>query len=188
MKTKLLLVSLSLLVLFNACEGPEGPPGPPGFDGLDDTNIVGQVIEEPNIDFTAPSFEVFLDITDLQAFPSDVILVFFLTEVVEENGVIVEEIWRPLPMQIFHPNGLLNYNFDFAIDGEGIFDVRLFLDANFDLNTLTAIDTDDWVARIVVVPGDFVDSRVDLSDYNAVKELLNLPDLPKRNNVVQRRN
>ena len=85
------------------------------------------------------------------------------------------EIWRQLPQTIFTANGLLNYNFDFTT-----IDFHLFLSINFDASLLVPRDTDDWIVRAVIVPGNFLGGRtsVDHSDYNAVKEAYGLPEMP----------
>jgi len=183
MKRLLILTSLSVLLLFLAnCgeDGPPGPQGPQGPQGLPGES--GFVFEYENVDFFGPNYEVFLDFGDFEVLPSDVALVYFLWEVQDNNGQPLE-IWRQLPQTIFHPSGLLIYNFDFAIT-----DVRLFLETDFPPEFLAPIDTDDWIVRVVIAPGDFVTgSRVDLSNYDNVKEKLGLPDLPKRNSTGKRR-
>ena len=158
-------------------QGPEGPTGPQGAPGES-----GYVFEWENIDFTSPDYEVFLSFpVDFETYDSDVILVYFLwgTEVIDGEEV---DVWRPLPQNIFTEFGLLQYNFDYTK-----YDIRIFLDGNFDLDLLGAIDTDDWIARVVVVPGNFWNSKVNFSDYDAVKEMLGLPDLLESGQAIKRR-
>jgi len=146
--------------------GPRGPQGPVGPEGAPGES--GYVFEWSNINFTADNdYEVFLEYPeDFEVYDSDVALVY----ITKDYG---EVIWKALPQSVIHPNGLLQYNFDFTK-----YDVRLFLNADFDLDILGAVDTDGWVARVVVVPGNFWNTgRIDLSDYNAVKEALRLPTL-----------
>ena len=80
-------------------------------------------------------------------------------------------------------DGILQYTYDFTK-----YDARLFLDGNFDLDLLTALDTDNWVVRVVVVPGEFLsdNGRIDL-DYHELVKALNLPVLGKKETVIQRR-
>jgi hypothetical protein len=190
MKNRLIATALLGLVLgMSSCvenntPGPVGPRGPQGPQGpVGEPGENGFILEYENVNFTAPNYEVFLNYGDFEVLPSDVVLVYLLWDVQEIEGEFIE-IWRPLPQQVFHPDGLLQYNFDFAVT-----DTRLFLDANFPLDLLSAIDTDQWIVRLVIAPGDFVDfsGRVDLSDYEAVKTELGLPDREVPKNTHRRR-
>lgn len=180
MKTIYSITVLALLLSTSCTEtiigpvGPRGDQGPVGPEGAPGEN--GYVFEYENIDFTGGNnYEVFLPYpSDFEGLDSDIAIVYLLWDVQEINGQSVD-IWRPLPQQILFTDGTLQYNFDFSKN-----DVRLFLDANFSLDELTAIDTDGWVARVVVVPGSFWGSgRVDINDYYQVKSMLGLPDLNK---------
>jgi hypothetical protein len=113
-----------------------------------------------------------------------VVLVYLLWDVVDIEGVPTE-VWRQIPQTILTNNGLLQYNFDFTM-----VDIRLFLDAEFDLSLLGAIDTDDWVVRAVVVPGDFWSSGRIASDeiaYEDLEEMLGLPELGTPESIIKRR-
>jgi hypothetical protein len=177
MKTIQQLLIAMLAISLAACTtetiGPPGPPGPTGPEGP--TGAQGEsaiLFEYSNVDFTAPNYDVFLNYPDdFTGLESDVTLVYLLWEV-DENGL---EIWRQLPQTIFTANGLLNYNFDFTT-----IDFHLFLSINFDASLLDPVDTDDWIVRAVIVPGNFWGGRtsVDHSDYNAVKEAYGLPEMP----------
>lgn len=180
MKRITLLTGLCGILLTLSNCGEEGPPGPQGPQGVPGES--GFVFEYENVDFIGPNFEVFLDFGDFEVLPSDVALVYFLWEVQDNNGEPLE-IWRQLPQTVFHPSGLLIYNFDFAIS-----DVRLFLEADFPAEFLAPIDTDDWIVRVVIAPGDFVTgNRMDLGNYDLVKEKLGLPELPIKNSGTKRR-
>lgn len=188
MKNSILIISLAALVSLGSCysstevgpmgpkgdRGPVGPKGEPGESGF--------VFEWEGINFTGPDYEVFLPYPDdFEGLDSDVALVYLLWGV-DDNGV---EIWRQIPSSIFFADGgILQYNFDFTK-----FDVNLFLDANFPLDELGGAHTDNWVARVVVVPGNFMNSgRVDFSDYKAVEKALGLPVFPPaKSGKVQRR-
>jgi hypothetical protein len=182
MKTSIFSIALLFCVIvITSCsetiigpEGPRGPEGPKGNDGLN--GAAGEnafVFEFEDINFTAGNdYKVLLKYPNgFDGLTSDVALVYFLWNV--EDGV---EIWRMLPQTVFFDGGgLLQYNFDFTAG-----DVSVFLKANFPLGQLGAIDTDNWIARVVVVPGNFFNgSRIDFSDYNEVKELLGLPEIVK---------
>jgi hypothetical protein len=181
MKTLLNALIIVMLTVASSCTsdepGPVGPMGPQGDQGPQGPKgDSGFVFEYENVNFTAPDYEVFLPFpSNFESLSSDVALVYFLWDVVQINGVATE-VWRQIPQSILLEPGLLQYNFDFTVA-----DVRLFLDATFDLSLLGAIDTDDWVVRVVIVPGDFWNSsRMAQGElpYEEVKEMLGLPDLP----------
>lgn len=179
---------LSIIVLASCTEtyvgpqGPVGPKGPIGPKGADGES--GFVFEWENVDFTSPDYEVILAYPDnFDVFSSDVALVYFLWDVYTTNDGEEVEVWRQLSQNILTDNGMLQYNYDFSM-----YDVRLFMDAEFPLDMLGAIDTDDWIVRVVVVPGEFWNSgRVDFSDYHAVEDMLGLPELRHSKNIINRR-
>ncbi len=188
MKRIFYIIIVSISMTFYGCvgdQGPEGPVGPTGPQGPEGpAGESGYVFEFENVDFTGPDYEVFLNYpNDFEGLASDVALVYFLWGVDNVGGQDLE-IWRQLPQTSILPEGTLVYNFDFTLQ-----DVRLFLQADFPLDQLTAIDTDDWIVRIVIVPGSFwASNRVgDYMEYNDLKEALGLPDLPAHENVIKRR-
>ena len=160
-------------------QGPEGPTGPTGAQGES-----AFVFEYSNVNFIGPDYEVFLNYPDdFTGLDSDVTLVYLLWEVTTDGDGNNLEIWRQLPQTIFTANGLLNYNFDFSR-----IDFHIFLTTEFDPALLEPVDTDDWIVRAVVVPGNFWGGRssVDHSDYNAVKEAYGLPEMPTHTAVKRR--
>ncbi len=180
---------ISMMMVYTSCieesvgpQGPMGPAGPAGPKG--DKGESGFVFEFEDLNFTGPDYEVFLPFpSNFESLSSDVVLVFLLWDVVNVNGTDTE-VWRQLPQTIITENGLLQYNFDFTV-----LDVRLFMDAQFDLGLLGAIDTDNWVARVVVVPGDFWNSsRLEAGElsYQDLKEMLGLPELPTPESIKRR--
>ena len=190
MKKLIDIISVALIIAISSCtsenvgpqgpqglQGPQGPEGPQGESGF--------VFEYEQVTFTDPDYDVILPFPEnFESLASDVALVYLLWEVVEINGVDTE-IWRPVPQTVFTDQGILQYNFDFSL-----VDVRLFLEAEFDLALLGAEDTDNWVVRVVIVPGDFWSSSrlsADEIDYNDLKEMLGLPDLPTPVNTIKRR-
>ena len=150
MKNILLFFALSATVLFTSCEGPEGPPGEPGI------NILGQVFE------TTVNFSANNDFSQIVTYPSnvvvyesDVILVYLL-EGVTSNG---DDVWSQLPQTFFPSQGTLVYSFDHTF-----FDVRLFLDSNFDLTTLGSEFTNNQTFRIAVVPSEFATANLTMEE------------------------
>ena len=188
MKKFIHIIPLALLIFIMSCNG-EGPPGPigpkgdPGLTGEDgeqgEPGESAYVMEWSNVDFVdfnddETELQVFLDFADFdfQGFTSDVALVYLLWDTYETDDGETVEIWRQLQQLVGTPSGMINYNFDFSI-----YDVRLFLQPDYDFGLLEGIDTDDWIVRVVIVPGDFVGGRVDFSDYQSVKDAFDLPDL-----------
>jgi len=185
MKIQVLLTALVMSLLFSCdddpvvIEGPIGPQGPQGIPGES-----GFAFEYSEINFTAPSFEVFLPFpSDFEVLASDMVLAYLLWEVVEVDG-IPQEVWRPLPQNILTSNGLMQYNFDFSV-----LDTRLFMDAEFPLSSLGAIDTDDWIARIVIVPASFWNGRVsdEYPSYQEVSDYLGLSTLSQDRSLYPKR-
>ncbi len=186
------LLSLTLLAsvfLLFSCrdetvyvEGPQGPQGVPGPQGIPGES--GFAFEYEGINFTGPEFEVFLELpADFEVFSSDVALVYLLWDV-QDVGGIPTDVWRPLPQTILTNNGLLQYNYDFTL-----VDIRLFLEAEFSLASLTAMDTDEWIARVVIVPANFWDGgRVDRSiSYQELSASLGLQEPHTNRKSIERR-
>lgn len=151
--------------------GPRGPQGPRGTDGMDGQEAY--VFEYVDLTFSASNeYSLLLELpSNFEMLNSDKILVYFLYS---DPEVDETDIWRLLPQTEFTDFGTLVYNYDFTM-----FDVILFLDSDFDLNLLSAGFTDNWIARVVVVPGQLQNrtaNPVDYNDYNAVMEYYNLSE------------
>ncbi len=153
---------LSGFFIFQSCEGPPGPPGLPGPAGQDGINLLSEVFEV-EVDFTAENgYEAVFEF-DPPIFDDDVVMVYLEWETIDNN-----RIWRALPQTIFLEEGVLVYNFDFST-----IDFRLFLDPTFEPQLLGIDWTENQVFRIVIIPGEFANARIDLNDYEAVMKLLN---------------
>jgi hypothetical protein len=151
------------LISILSCEGPMGPPGLDGIDGQDGVYIVGEVFEV-QVNFNAQNnFRIF-DEYGFDILPSDKILMYRLDGVDD-----VRDIWRILPQMVFHPNGIFNYTFDFTLR-----DYSVFLEANFDLNILGQEWTRDQVFRVLIVPADFINARMDFSDHERMLKWLGI--------------
>jgi hypothetical protein len=186
MKRILSIFGLAVLMAFQACEGPEGPQGlqgpqgPQGLQGVPGApgvNIVG-ITYEAEVDFTeAGEWGVVLDFPE-ELVESDVVLTYILWDVVDERPI-----WRAVPQTIFFPAGPLVYNFDFST-----VDIRLFLEGTVDPGTLDNVWTQDQIFRIVVVPSDFPDSRIDWTNYEAVTKMLGITDADFQKLEVKKKN
>lgn len=165
------LLALLLLGLW-ACEDHRGVPRNGQEPEL--TQIIegdgGIIFEYTNVHFTGPDFEVFLDYpSDFEGLNSDMHLVYFLWDVDEDANGDPLDIWRLLPQTILTPDGILQYNFDASA-----IDARVWMDAEFDLGILGSADTDDWVARVVVIPTENWGARIgfDKSNYAEVEKIV----------------
>ncbi|GAB4231296.1 MAG: hypothetical protein Tsb0034_03560 [Ekhidna sp.] len=162
---KLLSALLIIPALFFGCEGP---PGVPGRDGLDGLNGEESFVFEYEFSFTAPDYSVLLNLPeDFTMLDSDVMLVYLLWEVTNDGT----EVWRSLAQTLYLNDGVLSYNYDFSL-----FDASIFLDGTINLNTLGADFTDNWIARVVVVPAQYANGRtsIDFNNYDEVKAFYDL--------------
>lgn len=178
MKKVSLILGTLLSMLIISCEGPMGPPGYDGFDGLDGrdgqdgVNILGSVIDIEG-DFVADDYSIFYEFPgSVEVFESDVVLVYILWDQTEDGNGDAVDIWRLLPQTLILQQGLLQYNYDYTF-----FDVNIFLDADFDLSTLTSGDTDGQVFRIAVLPAEFAaGAKLDRSNVQAVMRALGIEE------------
>jgi len=151
MKKILLLLVVGSSLLFSSCEGDQGPPGESGI------NILGQVFEA-TVDFEASNDYQQLVIipNNVEVFESDVILAYWLEDVVPDGNGGTLDVWSPLPQTIY-------------LDGEGSFqytfnhsfvDVLLFLQGDIDFGALGNGFTNDQTFRIAIVPSEFADANL----------------------------
>jgi hypothetical protein len=169
MKKIIILLSVIGIITLQACEGPMGPPG---LDGEDGVNIVAEVFEV-EASFSSDGNFGFLDPYGFDILESDKVLVYKLSGVEEERDV-----WRLLPQTIYLPQGIFSYNYDFTTTNYSV-----FLEGNFDLNDLASEWTDNQIFRVLIVPADFVESRVNFTDHEAMLKLLGIDE-----ESIQRKN
>ena len=167
MKRILSLITVFTLLL-TACEGPQGPPGFDGLNGLDGEIIASSAFEIV-LDFTEDNNYEFIEAYGFQVLPTDVTLVYILWETI--NG---QDVWRLMPQTVEFEDGNLVYNYDFTQT-----DVRFFLDGSTNFSTLDNVFTRNQVFRVVVVPADNV-GRLDISNFDLVRQEFNIIDIPKR--------
>lgn len=149
-----------------SCEGPIGPEGPPGQDGLDGVNIVGEVFEIVG-DFTQSGNFGLRGEYGFDILESDKVLIYRLGGVDQEGN----DIWRLIPQIVFHENGIFTYDYDFTF-----YDYSIFLTGDFDLNTLEPAFRNEQIFRVLIVPADRIDLRLDFSDHQAVLKLLGIAE------------
>lgn len=145
-----------LAIGFSSCTGDPGPPGPPGPQGNDGINILGQVFEA-QVDFNnGNNFqELIVFPSGIEVFESDVILVYWLEDVVSDGQGGSLDVWSQLPQTIYLEDGSFQYTFNHTF-----LDVLLFLQGDINLNGLGSGFTDDQIFRIAVVPAEFGDANL----------------------------
>ncbi|MGO4905868.1 hypothetical protein [Flavobacterium sp. W20_MBD1_R3] len=95
---------------------------------------------------------------DPPIYSSDSVLVYHLYDVV--NG---QDVWKLMPQTYyFNDGGELDFNFDYSR-----FNVKIFLSANFNLNTLESSWTQNQTFRIVIVPASFA-TTINKNNIDAV--------------------
>jgi hypothetical protein len=154
MKQIILLLAFTSTLLFSSCEGPEGPPGDSGL------NILGQVFET-TINFNnGNNFSQIVTFpSNIEVFESDVVLVYLLSDVFDDGSGSTIDVWSQLPQTFFPPQGTLLYTFDHTF-----LDVKILLDANFNLQLLGPAYTNDQVFRIAIVPSEFGTADLSMRD------------------------
>jgi hypothetical protein len=149
---KILAFSIFSIFLFTACEGPAGPPGPAGI------NILGQVFEVTiNLNGNNNYQKLITIPSSIEVYESDVLLVYRY-----EGSFDNADIWTPLPATYFDANGTFLYTFNHTY-----FDVKFFLDGNFNLNTLGIEWTNDQTFRIAVVPAEFASTNLTMEQLES---------------------
>lgn len=147
MKKLSLLFTLCVLVLLTSCTGPAGPPG---------DSELAQVFEATANFNPGNSYSRLVTFpSDIVVYESDVVLVYLLEEVVD--GDI--DVWSQLPQTYFLDQGTLLYTFDHTY-----LDVNIFLDANFNLNTLGSDYTDNQIFRIAILPAEYANSNLSMDE------------------------
>ena len=186
MKKITFTIAAFLIALLISCSSSDGEDGIDGVDGLDGIDGVdGSDGAQPVIFSYLPNnetwelnesqnrFQVTFEtyIYDLILDEDDVILVYRLEQVYDDGTIL----WRQMPQPYINGQGLLFYNFDFAID---FFSIYLEA-ANFDIADLEQTSLiEDEEFRIVIVPSIWIDdatsSKTDYSDLKVLMQSLDL--------------
>ncbi len=174
MKTITGIILVFALAVLTSCVGEPGPPGRDGLDGQDGQDgesFLGSVFEIEG-DFTNQNdYTLYFPFpSNVTVYDTDVVLVYILWEIGEDNEGNPIDIWRLLPQTVVLDEGVLQYNYDYTFA-----DVQVFLEGTIDFNTLLPAETDDQVFRIVVFPADFITQKsLDVSDYNMMMKSLDI--------------
>ena len=127
---------------------------------------------------SAPENEYLLDYTfptTVEVLETDIVLVYILWDQTEDDNGVPVDIWRLLPQTRLLDQGILQYNFDHTF-----FDVNIFLEANFDLGTLAAGDTDNQIFRVAIIPADMGSGKLNTS---SMKDVLGAMDVDEKDIV-----
>ncbi|PWJ58489.1 hypothetical protein CLV98_104349 [Dyadobacter jejuensis] len=176
MNKKLIPLLVIIAAIFQACSGTQGPIGPQGPQGEPGDAYLGQAFDLTGVNFNAnENYTYGIRYADAQinVLESDALLIYIRWDDVEVDGQMLPT-WRLLPQTEFVDNGTLVYNFD-----RTKVDFSIFLSANFNLNTLSSVWTQNQTFRVVAIPADFAlrtSEALDYSDYEAVKERLQLDE------------
>ena len=163
-KITFLALLLVAIIGLSSCEGDKGEQGESGV------NILGSTAEF-TVDFN-DSNEFYYEFADdgIEVFESDAVLVYRSEEFIDDaSGPI--DVWKQMPQTVYFDNGdQLVYNFDHTF-----FDVRIFLDGNIDLNTISTDYYQNQLFRVVVVPSDFAnDPNNNIETYGDLLNEINL--------------
>ena len=147
------LFYLGAAIALAACTGPEGPQGPPG------AALFTQVIEL-DADFRASNgYEVYYEFPpSIEVFEADLIMVYLAYETVSSpQGT--QDVWRALPLTLITDQGLLQYQFDHTFT-----DLRLFVEATYDLRLATSADLENQRFKIAIIPAEFAQGTQGLTE------------------------
>lgn len=170
MKKIFLLFAMAGTVAFTGCSSDDDQPQ---VIQNNYPEFVASAFELNNVDLTfEPSTGRFEYLTELgqELYPADVVLVY--RRVAELNTMV----WQQMPRIQYIDLGNedldeVDYDFNFTRQ-----DILIYSTATFNLiNEPSFIDNQSF--RVVIVPADFLSgSRIDLNDYNAVMNRLNIKE------------
>lgn len=166
MKNLIVLLISATMVVFNSCSGPVGPPGPVGPRGpAGEDGLLAEVFEV-NANFNSGNnYSAFYELNP-PIFDSDMLMVYILWNFFEN-----EPIWRPLPLNQFLPEGILQYDYNFTRN-----DFEIYMGGNIPLSDIGSEFTMNQVFRIVIIPGFLLDNIDDINDYEEVSRVLNIEE------------
>ena len=142
MKKILLLLSLSSLLLLSSCYIEN--------DTIEVASL-SQVFET-TVDFTnSNDYSQLVNIPlDIEVYESDVILVYWLENVISDGTGGTFDVWTPLPQTIYTTQGSFQYSFNHTF-----IDVFLFLQGDINLDSLSSNLTNNQTFRIAIVGAEF---------------------------------
>lgn len=182
MKKISLLLGIFTAIFFISCEGPAGPPGFDGRDGLNgedgEDGIIGQVFEVDNVNFGYDAGNnlysyliTYSDFTNFEVITADAILVYRYDGTIDYQDNTSADAWSLIPQNFFLPQGTIQYT-----NAHTLRDVEIFIDGDFNLSNLDTGFTNNQLFRIVILPGEFSQAKMDKSNINAVMSTLGVTE------------
>ncbi|PXY41340.1 hypothetical protein DMB65_08020 [Flavobacterium cheongpyeongense] len=166
MKKILTLFAVVGLFAFTSCEGPEGPEGAPGQN----VNKVFEILNE-DFDYNNDDGYNIYGIFNPLIGDASTILIYRLAGTIDSNTPV----WQLIPRTIYLSNNReLDYDYDFSKE-----DFKIYVRANYDMETTAADYLDNQTFRVVIVPGSFTNKssvKPDYSDYYEVIKKYNIDD------------
>jgi hypothetical protein len=165
MKKITLVLAFIGMITLNSCTVNEDNGG--GHD----SDTISEVFELKNVNFSfdgGNSYSIYRTLNP-QIYPSDVILIYRMSDLINSNTPV----WQQIPRTLYLNQGELDYDFDFSKE-----DFTIYAGGDYDLS-LTPGYLTNQTFRIVIVPGYFsgkMAKPVDYSDYNAVIKAFGIDD------------
>jgi hypothetical protein len=142
MKKIFSLLSLATLLLLSSCYSEN--------DTIEVASL-SQVFET-TVDFTnANDYSQLVNIPlDIEVYESDVILVYWLEDVISDGTGNTIDVWTPLPQTIYTNQGSFQYSFNHTF-----IDVFLFLQGDINLDSISGGLTFNQTFRIAIIGAEF---------------------------------
>ncbi len=164
MKKIILLSFFAALIFLTSCSveenniGPQGPQGPAGV------SVEAEVFELKNINFgfNATDGYTIYQTLNPQILPSDVILIYRMSGLINATTPI----WQQIPRILFLPEGELDYDFDFSKQ-----DFTIYAGGTYNL-ALTPSFINNQTFRIVIIPGFFAGKSAKSINYDNYDEVI----------------
>ena len=155
MKKIFSLLSLATLLLLSSCYSEN--------DTIEVASL-SQVFET-TVDFTnANDYSQLVNIPlDIEVYESDVILVYWLEDVISDGTGNTIDVWTPLPQTIYTNQGSFQYSFNHTF-----IDVFLFLQGDINLDSISGGLTFNQTFRIAIIGAEFAKTNP------SMQQILNL--------------
>ena len=155
MKKIFSLLSLATLLLLSSC-----------YSENDTIEVVSlSQVFETTVDFTnANDYSQLVNIPlDIEVYESDVILVYWLEDVISDGTGNTIDVWTPLPQTIYTNQGSFQYSFNHTF-----IDVFLFLQGDINLDSISGGLTFNQTFRIAIIGAEFAKTNP------SMQQILNL--------------